>query len=320
MKNEIKEFKFEEFTIYECSNAHSFVYADFNEEDILIKGLANYLFQEINLLNYANSITKTEFNPSKKIYKKLYNMIASFLNQELETLTFDEESEEIHDVLEEEYKFVDINGKTRIQKDKIGKIGEYMFHLILSNYFNVSCIIPKFKCTTDRNMSVFGIDALFFDKEKNTILFGESKVCKNIENAIKLVNRSLTDYEEQIAEEYRLILSNDEGIYNLSREFVDVFQQHSEICITFKEFVKQADIQRIFVPIFIAHGKSKDDDKISEYLEKMIGKIKTSSFFGIETCYIFISLPIINKDKAIDEIMIEVVKKSNEFKRRNATL
>lgn len=81
---------------------------------------------------------------------------------------------------------------------------------------------------------------------------------------------------------------------------------------------KQTNIKRICVPIFIAHGKSKNSDTIAEYLEKMINKINSLSYFDIETFYIFISLPIINKDKAIEEIMREVVKKSNEFKRGNA--
>lgn len=51
---------------------------------------------------------------------------------------------------------------------------------------------------------VFGIDALFFNPNQRTIYFGESKVCNSIENAITLVNRSFDDYEEQIAEEYKL--------------------------------------------------------------------------------------------------------------------
>lgn len=162
----IKQVKYDGFIVYEYNNTHSFVYADFNDSDKLIKGLAKYIFQENNLLNYGNSVTKFKFTPSKKHYKRLYNMIGTFLNQDLEMLTFDNATGNVYDVLEQEYKFVDFNGETYIQNDKIGKIGEYIFHLILSNYFKVDCIIPKFKLTTDRNMSVFGIDALFYDSKK----------------------------------------------------------------------------------------------------------------------------------------------------------
>lgn len=165
-------------------------------------------------------------------------------------------------------------------------------------------------------MSVFGIDALFYDSKKNIIFFGESKVCKNIDNAITLINRSLGEYEHQIAEEYRLILSNDENIYNLSSEFTDTYQEYTDICITFQEFIEQANINRICVPIFIAHGKSKENDEIEDYLKKMFRRINTNYFFGIETIYLFISLPIIDKDKAIEEIIKWAVKKSNEYERR----
>ncbi|HJA52847.1 MAG TPA: DUF1837 domain-containing protein [Candidatus Massiliomicrobiota merdigallinarum] len=320
MKECIKEIKYDGFTVYMHNNAHSFVYADFNDSDKLIKGLAKYIFQENNLLNYGNSITRYKFMPSQKNYKRLYSMIGSFLNRELEMLTFDDVNENVYDALNQEYKFVDLNGKTCVQNDKIGKIGEYIFHLLLSNYFKVDCIIPKFKLITDRNMSVFGIDALFYDSKNNVILFGESKVCKNLENAITLINRSLLDYEQQISEEYRLVLSNDEEIYNLSEEFNRAFQSYTEICVTFQDFVENANIQHICVPVFIAHGKSTDNDEIREYLEKMYNKIKIKQFFDIDTRYLFISLPIINKDRAIEEIMREALKKSNEYERKSTSI
>lgn len=316
----VEQIKYDGFTIFKHKNAHSFIYADFSDGDKLIKGLAKYIFLEANLLNYGNSLAKYKFAPSQKNYKRLYNMIGSFLNRELEMLTFDDVTENVYDALKQEYKFIDSNGKTYVQNDKIGKIGEYIFHLLLSNYFKVDCIIPKFRLATDRNMSVFGIDTLFYDSQRNVILFGESKVCKNIENAITLINRSLLDYEQQILEEYRLILSNDEGVYNLSEEFKLAFQRYTEISVTFQDFVKNANIQHICVPVFIAHGKSTDKDDVVEYLEKMINKIKIKQFFGIETSFLFISLPIINKDRAIEEIMKEAVKKSNEYKRKTTSI
>ena len=95
-------------------------------------------------------------------------------------------------------------------------------HLLLTSYYKIHCIIPKFRCTTDRNMSVFGIDSLFFDPQQKTIYFGESKVCKNIENAIRLVNRSFEDYERQIAEEYKLVLANEE-VFPLCRQIPQEF-------------------------------------------------------------------------------------------------
>lgn len=303
---------FENFTVYKSNAASSFLYAHFDNLDLFADGLSDYILSETNLLNYANTLSDIEFVPTAKIYKKLYSTIGAFLNAETELLTFDNTTEKVRNILGEEYKFVSSNGTLLIQKDKIGKVGEYAFHVLLKNYYHVHCIIPKFRCTTDRNMSVFGIDALFLDPTKNTILFGESKVCKTIDNAIVLVNRSLEEYETQISEEYKLVLSNDE-IYNLSPEFIAAYKQHTDICITFEQFIKASNINKLCVPTFIAHGNSERGNTAENYLNRMNTGIRRKNFFGLETEYLFISLPIIDKAKMMDVIMKKLVKKSNEY-------
>ena len=304
---------FEQFTIYKDGASNSFLYAHFDKPDLFMNGLADYLLSEYNLLNYANTLTPIAFAPTPAIYKKLYSTLSTFLNSELELLTFDDVSTEVRTALGEEYHFIDVNGKTLLQKDKIGKIGEYALHLLLTNYYKVHCIIPKFRCTTDRNMSVFGIDALFFDPEQRTIYFGESKVCGGIDNAITLVNRSFDDYENQIAEEYKLVLSNDEA-FNLSQEFKDAFQQHTEVCISFQDFIKAASISKICVPAFLAHGNSKGAHTPNEFLHKMNSKLHQNQFFNLDTEYVFISLPIIDKAEMMNVIMQKVVKKNNDYR------
>lgn len=290
---------FENFTVYKSDVASSFLHANFDNPDLFIDGLADYILSEFNLLNYANTMSPIQFEPTAQIYTKLYSTIGSFLNANMELLTFNNTTAEVLDILGEEYKFVDNNGTLLIQKDKIGKIGEYTFHILLTNYYKVHCIIPKFRCTTDRNMSVFGIDALFFDPSKRTILFGESKVCKNIDNAITLVNRSLSDYESQISEEYKLVLSRDDT-YNLSPEFITAFKQHTDICISFEEFIKAAHIDKICVPAFIAHGNDEQDNTVEYFLNRMNTGIKRNNYFGLIPEYLFISLPIIDKTKMMD--------------------
>ena len=310
----VKE-RFDEFYVYKSDDAHSFIYADCFDVNLFMNGLAEYILSETNLLNYANSLTPIEFSPTPKIYKKLYMTISSFLNNELELLTYNNVTKEVEDVHGDEYKFISKDGKTLIQNDKMGKIGEYVFHVLLSNYFKVHCILPKFRCTTDRNMSVFGIDALFFNPETSTIMFGESKVCKTIENAITLINRSLLDYENQISEEYKVVLSNDDA-FKLSDEFIEAFKEHTDICMTFEEFIAAADINRICVPTFIAHGNSKTNNTIEYYLEQMNTKITKRKYFDLDTDYLFISLPLIDKAKMMDVIMKKVVKKCNEYKQK----
>lgn len=310
---------FDPFTVYKYADANSFLYANCTNGDIFMNGLANYILSEMNLLNYANTMTPIRFSPTPLIYKKLYQTICSFLNNELELLTFDNVSNEVRDILGIEYKFVNKDGQTLVQKDKIGKIGEYIFHVLLSSYYKVHCIIPKFRCTTDRNMSVFGIDALFLDPLSHTILFGESKVCKNIDNAITLINRSLVDYEQQISEEYKLVLSNND-VFNLSKEFLDVFKDHTDICMTFEEFVKSARIEKICVPAFIAHGNSEKDNNIETYLKKMNTNIMRRKYFGLDTEYLFISLPIIDKVKMMDIIMRKAVDKCNGYRAKRVSI
>lgn len=139
---------FEQFTIYKNGVSNSFLYAHFDNPDLFMDGLADYLLSERNLLNYANTLTPIEFTPTPAIYKKLYNTLGTFLNSELELLTFDDVSDEVRTTLGKEYRFIDVNGKTLVQKDKIGKIGEYALHLLLTRYFKANCIIPKFRSTT----------------------------------------------------------------------------------------------------------------------------------------------------------------------------
>ena len=286
---------------------------NFSDPDRFMDGLSDYVLNETNLLNYANTMSSTAFIPTLANYKKLYSTLQTFLNAELELLTFDDVSDVVRDTLDDEYTFINNNGETLIQKDKIGKIGEYIFHVLLTQYFKVNCIIPKFKCTTDRNMSVFGIDALFFDPVKCIIYFGESKVCKTIDNAITLVNRSFADYESQISEEYKLVLSNSD-VFKLSQEFQSAFERYTEVCISFDDFVKAASISQIYVPAFIAHGNGANKNTPTDFLHKMNTKITRNSFFGLDTKYLFISLPIIDKAKMMDVIMRKVVKKSNEYR------
>lgn len=313
---EIKKVTFEQFTVYQNDVSSSFIYVNFSDPEKFIEGFSDYVICEYNLLNYANTMTPINFSPTKACYKKLYSTLGTFLNPTTEQLTFDNVTQEVRDALGEEYTFIDNNGNTLIQKDKIGKIGEYIFHVLLSQYYKVNCIIPKFRCITDRNMSVFGIDALFWDSNNHTIYFGESKVCNNIENAIKLVNRSFEEYESQISEEYKLVLSNAD-IFNLSPDFNITFQQYTDVCASFVDFIQMASINQICVPAFLAHGNGPNNNTPENYLSQMNTKLNRKSFFGLDTKYIFISLPIIDKAKMMDAIMKKVVEKNNEY--RNLT-
>ena len=139
----------------------------FDDENKFLTELVSYIFDEKNLLLYSELHTGIEFTPGKKEYVKLYKNIQYFLNEELMKIPVVDLDDELERILGEEYECLrDSDSKFLIKQDKIGKIGEYIFHLILTRYFGYKCIIPKFRITTDRNMSAFGIDALFYDDEK----------------------------------------------------------------------------------------------------------------------------------------------------------
>ena len=113
----IFEEKFGQFTFYIRDVYHDYLYVKYSYKD----------------LNYANTMSPTAFTPTLANYKRLYSTLETFLNAELELLTFDNVSNEIKDTLGDEYTFANKDGETLIQKDKIGKIGEYIFHVLLHN-------------------------------------------------------------------------------------------------------------------------------------------------------------------------------------------
>lgn len=315
-ENKVRVNKYDCFNVYSLNEGDSFVYAQFKNTEEFINGLVDYIFKEDNLLNYAKRINKINFTGTTRQYAKLYNNISMFLNTKLEKLVYDDISDELKTILNQEYELTDSKGKLLVQNDKVGKIGEYVFHLLLTNYYQLDCILPKFRCTTDRNMSVFGIDTLFLDTSSKTIYFGESKFSKNIDNGIGLINSSLKNYEEQIKEEYRIVLADEEA-FKLSLEFEEIFGDAKQLCISFQELIKLSSISKIAIPIFIAHGNSEGEKNSPDiYLKKMQEKIVQNKFFGIQTKYLLISLPVIDKNSFVERAIKRVVEKQHEYEQR----
>ena len=299
---------FEEFKIYNEENKYSFLYADFDDENKFLTGLVSDIFDEKNLLLYSELNTRIDFTPGKKEYVKLYKNIQYFLNEELMKIPVVNLDDELERILGEEYECLrDSDGKFLIKQDKMGKIGEYIFHIILTRYFGYKCIIPKFRTTTDRNMSAFGIDTLFYDDEKSEILFGEAKFAKNLKNGVSLVNRSLRRYEQNIREEYLLVLSN-EG-YNLNSSFLNKYKDTIEVCRTFEDFIKESNTNSVIIPIFIAHGDG-NKEKIEKFLDRLTS---VNKILGLETKYLLISLPVIDKEKFVDFAIRMAVNKAREY-------
>lgn len=244
---------------------------------------------------YANNKTNIKFSPTKINYCTLYNNLSLyFIDEENIEVNINDFNEITKEVLLDEEELLEKDSKLYVRKDKIGKIGEYIFSSLLRDYFNFDCIIPKLSLTTDPNMNVYGIDTLFYSEKDDLLMFGEAKVSKNLNNGIKLISESLKDYDRQIQQEYKCVLSNS-ILSKLLSKFPERFGDIAAVCISIEDFIEKAEIKTIGIPLFIAHGEDTNPSEIIEALKNIsFGKV-----LGITTRLVVISLPIVDKKKFI---------------------
>lgn len=182
---------FKNFIVTNFNDKYVFIDVKIEDKEKFYKSLFSYFFDEEMLLNYSKKKVKIDFTPSKRNYVLLYKMLEKFIDKENEIISIDtiDIDSEIIDIIISDLASdtIDKNeNDLRIRLDKIGKIGEYLFSCLLSEYFKFDCAIPKLDILTNRNMSIFGIDVIFYSEEHDLLLLGESKVSKNIDNGINL--------------------------------------------------------------------------------------------------------------------------------------
>lgn len=200
--------QFNDFNVYSLDNNNVFIHINLAESSFY-QGFVRYFLDESRLLRYAENKSNLIFTPGKRNYVTLYKHLGYYIDEyNLEKLPATIEGEVLK-ILADEYQLNDSgDGNLQVRLDKIGKIGEYIFCNLLSEYFKFNCIIPKVHLTTDFNMSIYGIDTLFYSAENDMILLGESKLSKSLKNGIGLINKSLKTYEKQIKDEFVLMFSN----------------------------------------------------------------------------------------------------------------
>lgn len=286
--------EFEQFNVYSLDNKYSFFHIKLEDNEKFYANMFDYFFDENKLLCYIENESFVKFNPKLENFATMYKFLEQYIDDYNEEMTIVELDEEIRKILCEEYQIVSKKEKDKltVRLDKIGKIGEYIFYCILKDYFKFDCIIPKIHLATNKNMSVYGIDSLFYSSCNNLLLFGESKFTETLENGVSLIRESLKKYEKMIKDEYTIILSNRN---HTLKKFREIYGEVSDISLNMEDFIEKAGIKKIGIPIFIAHGK---DLEIKDIINKL-KKIEEKKFLGIETIYYFISLPIINKSKCI---------------------
>lgn len=285
---------FDCFQVHTLDDSYSFFHIEIEDNIAFYEKLFEYFFSEDKLIKYCEHTSNIKFTPSTKHFAILYRHLKTYIDDFNLIKDISELDDLLIGILDEEFTLEEKEGKKLVRLDKMGKIGEYLFCCLLSNFFNFDCIIPKVHLQTDYNMSVYGIDILFYSEVSNLLLFGESKVSIKLDNGVNLIKKSLAEYEKQISDEFDIVLCNrlyKDKLFKFNKVFGDV----AEVSIGIEQFIKKANIQRIGVPIFIAHGT---EVKVIDILEKL-SKQARPQFFGLETKYYVISLPIVNKSKFI---------------------
>lgn len=293
----VKE-EFENFVVYKESECHQFCYITISQASFY-EDFISYILDFKMLKKHATINLGIEEDLSLEDYNEIYNRLRAFVDLEkiYNVATLDKA---IVEILDEEL----IKDSADLRKDKWGRIGEYIFNIILDSYFNLDCIVRKFALNTSRNMSVYGIDTVHCSLTDNTFYFGESKMVSDIKNGIKLIQKSLSCYEAQISEEYYTIRNNN---FMRNEDFLELFDEGLKRCLRFTDLIKQANITTIGIPVFISHGGYYDTVKIFEELRK----IPIKKLFGLETKYYLISVPIIDKNK-FREMFVEIIRKKIE--------
>ena len=195
-----------------------------------------------------------------------------------------------------------------ILPSKVGKIGEYLLSIILEKYFKFTCIIPKIILNTNPHMSTYGIDVLYYDEKNELLAFGEAKLVKNLSSGIKLINKSLKGYDEMLENEF--ILISNKQIASISNILSTKYESELGLALNFKQFISDANIKEILIPIFISNGIEFDAKNILHELDRSINK---KDFFGLKTTYLVICLPIIDKKELLDFLTVKINDKVHAY-------
>lgn len=299
---------FNDFEVFSYNDCNSFVHINITNPQLFYSKMFEYFFDESRLLRYIENKASVSFQPTTANFAALYKKLKIFIDKENDIQIPQNLEENLLDIVSAEHTIIEENGIKKIRLDKIGKIGEYIFSNILSEYFGYQCIVPKLNMLTDYNMSIFGIDTLFYSHEKKLLLLGESKVSKSIKNGVALINKSLSSYQSQIDDEFELILSQ-RWLKDKMGYFADDFGDKIEISINMSDFIKKANVKTIGIPVFIAHGGSETTEEIFNELSK----VKKVDLYDIETNYIIISLPLIDKDEFVKAFTIAITRRRDLY-------
>ena len=305
----IKVQTFDCFKVHSIEDNYSFCHIEIEDSPVFYEKLFDYFFTEDKLIKYCEHMSSIKFTPSVKHFVILFKHLQTYIDDFNQIKEVTEIEDLLISILKEEHGLEDKDGKKYVRLDKMGKMGEYLFCCLLSDFFNFDCILPKVHLQTDPNMNVYGIDTLFYSEKDHLILFGESKLSLKLDNGLNLIKKSLKDYEKQVSDEFNIVLSNRVYKDRLYR-FNEIYGDVTEISINIDDFIKKAKITQIGVPIFIAHGT----EFVAEDILFKLNKLKKDKLFNLETKYFSISLPIVNKDKLVATFTKKIREREDYYK------
>lgn len=292
---------FEDFDVYIEESEYQFKHIKI-DEDCFYDKICEYLVDEKKINTYTSVNVDITDELTEQDYLNIYHRLIQFIDYEKIVNINNFVDPEIIKYLDENLEHENVD----LRKDKWGRIGEYIFNIILDSYFSLDCVVRKFALNTSPNMSVYGIDSVHCSLKDKIIYFGESKFVENIREGVRLINKSLAEYDKQIANEY-LTISNRNIERNVN--FVNEVLKRNT-AYTFQEFINKTGIETIGVPIFIAHAGEINEEGVFKELRNVI----RNSFYGLKTNYIVISFPILNKEKFRFSFIKAVNSKLEELK------
>ena len=159
--------EYEEFNVYKENENNVFIHLNINSNNFYDE-LISFFFREEKILGYIHNKTNIQFHATLEQFVALYKALSGFIDDENLKVDIEDFKKELSKYIDwEKYSDEEL---LKLRRDKIGKIGEYILHNILSDYFKFSCILPKLALTTNKNMSVYGIDVVFWNPENEMLL------------------------------------------------------------------------------------------------------------------------------------------------------
>ena len=141
---------FEKFTVFHDTDAYQFKFITITA-DTFYADFSKYILDFQMIKRHANINLGIGEELSLQDYNNIYDRLINFID-----------FERIYDIASLDSAIIEILDNelikdSELRRDKWGRIGEYIFNIILDSYFNLDCIIRKFALNTSRNMSVYGI-------------------------------------------------------------------------------------------------------------------------------------------------------------------